>query len=205
MQNKDKSEYVRSTSAGVRAFSVRKSQIVVVSLMSEPNKGEKAEPKISLTHQCTSRSMGAAVGVELNKPVNGSDILASESLLVARDEVVRLRLLLGHLAKENGFSEVVYDASDLVKGVSEKEDFTRCLDEIIHIRKCLQLSTQTTKRKERMNMLPATIFTNIAALGAENNDDVDDSDSSSDSEVDEVQKDADNIKSPAVHNTEKPK
>lgn len=145
------------------------------------------------------------MGVELNKPVDGSDILASESLLVARDEVVRLRLLLGHLAKENGFTEVVYDASDLVKGVSEKEDFTRCLEEIIHIRKCLQLSTQTTKRKERMNMLPATIFTNFAALGAENDVDVDDSDGSSDSEVDEAQKDADSIKSPVVHNTEKPK
>ncbi len=148
--------------------------------------------------------MGAAVGVELNKPIDGSDILASDSLLVARDEIVRLRLLLGHLAKENGFSEVVYDASDLVKGDSEKEDFDRCLEEIIHIRKCLQLSTQTTKRKERMNMLPTTIFTNIAALG-EDEANVDESDSDSDNETEKVKGETDTIKTPIVHSPEKPK
>ena len=149
--------------------------------------------------------MGAAVGVELNKPVDGSDILASDSLLVARDEIVRLRLLLGHLAKENGFSEVLYDASDLVKGISEKEDFHRCLEEIIHIRKCLQLSTQTTKRKERMNMLPTTIFTNIAALGEDNEANVNESDSDSDSETEKVKGETDTIKTPTVHSPEKPK
>lgn len=148
--------------------------------------------------------MGAAVGVELNKPVDGSDILHSDSLLVARDEIVRLRLLLGHLAKDNGFSEVVYDASDLVKGVSEKEDFNRCLEEIIHIRKCLQLSTQTTKRKERMmNMLSTTIFTNIAVLGEDDEANVDESDS--DSETEKVQGETDTTKSHIIHSPEKPK
>jgi hypothetical protein len=149
--------------------------------------------------------MGAAVGVELNKPVDGSDILASESLLLARDEIVRLRLLLGHLAKENGFSEVLYDASDLVKGMNEKEDFNRCLEEIIHIRKCLQLSTQTTKRKQRMNMLPTTIFTNIATLGEDNGVNIDEDDSDSENEKLDIQGNAGDATTSVANNTEKPK
>ena len=145
------------------------------------------------------------MGVELNKPVDGSDILASESLLLARDEIVRLRLLLGHLAKENGFSEVLYDASDLVKGMNEKEDFNRCLEEIIHIRKCLQLSTQTTKRKQRMNMLPTTIFTNIATLGEDNGVNIDEDDSDSENEKLDIQGNAGDATTSVANNTEKPK
>ena len=44
---------------------------------------------------------------------------------------------------------VVYDASDIVLGDDEKADFDRCVDEVAHIRRCLQLSTQSSKRRNR--------------------------------------------------------
>ena len=44
---------------------------------------------------------------------------------------------------------VIFDASDLVQGINEKEDFERCLNEISHIRSCLRLSTQSSIRKQR--------------------------------------------------------
>jgi len=61
--------------------------------------------------------MGAAASIEGQKPADASDILASESLEVARGEVVRLRTSLGHLAKKHpGFDVIVTDASDLCHG-----------------------------------------------------------------------------------------
>lgn len=110
--------------------------------------------------------MGAAVGVEASKPVDASDIRESLSVEVARAEVVRLRAALGHLAHDAGFSEVVFDASDLVKGLDETEDFKRCVDEVVHIRSCLQLATQSFKRKSRLPH-PATIFSKIQAEATE--------------------------------------
>ncbi len=102
--------------------------------------------------------MGAAVGIELAKPVDASDIKEHGSLDVARGEVMRLRHLLGAFAKGAGFAEVVYDASDLVQGNDEAEDFERCVAEVKHIRSALRLSTAGGKRRERASNLPPTLF-----------------------------------------------
>ena len=99
--------------------------------------------------------MGAAVGVEIQKPVDASDVLMTGSLATARGEVVRLREKLGHLAKLAGFADVVYDASDLCLGEKESEDFDRCIAEIVHIRSALRLSTQSSKRSSRKYSAPA--------------------------------------------------
>ena len=48
--------------------------------------------------------MGAAVTIELNKPIDASDIRASNNLLVARNEVIRLRKELGHLASLGNYN-----------------------------------------------------------------------------------------------------
>lgn len=99
--------------------------------------------------------MGSAVSVEISKPADGSDMVSFE---VAKAEVVHLRATLGHLAKDNGFAEVVYDASDLVHGIDEEADFTRCRDEVVHIRGCLRLSTQNAKRRNRVGYTPTSFF-----------------------------------------------
>ena len=91
--------------------------------------------------------MGAAASVEALRPADGSDL---NDFFQSRDELLRLRQLLGHLAKDNGFAEVVYDGSDLIKGVNETEDHERCKAEVLHIRACLRLSTQNAKRVNRM-------------------------------------------------------
>ena len=91
--------------------------------------------------------MGAAASVEAQRPADGSDL---NDFFQSRDELLRLRQLLGHLAKDNGFAEVVYDGSDLIKGVNESEDHERCKAEVLHIRACLRLSTQNAKRVNRM-------------------------------------------------------
>ena len=57
---------------------------------------------------------------------------------------------MGHLAKLAGIELVVYDASDLLLGVDDEEDFERCIKEISHIRSCLQLHTQSSRRKTRV-------------------------------------------------------
>lgn len=44
---------------------------------------------------------------------------------------------------------VVYDASDIIFGNDEDEDFESCIKEISHIRQCLKLSTQISKRRNR--------------------------------------------------------
>jgi hypothetical protein len=93
--------------------------------------------------------MGAAVSIELQKPTDASDIIQSGKLEDARNEVMRLRADLGHLAKSAGFADVVYDASDLCLGINEDDDFKRCIKEIIHIRTALQLSTQQSRRQTR--------------------------------------------------------
>ena len=93
--------------------------------------------------------MGAVVGVEILRPVDASDIRETGSLAAARGEIIRLREKLGHLAKQAGFGDVVYDASDLVLGEKESEDFERCIAEIVHIRSALRLSTQSSRRQTR--------------------------------------------------------
>lgn len=131
--------------------------------------------------------MGASVSVasgEMHKPIDASDIRATDSLLEARAEVVRLRALLGHLAKDVGFAEVVYDASDLVKGENEKEDFERCVAAVSHIRQCLHLHTQSSKRKERATRVGgdlafASVFTKVELEADAYDDDSDSSDESS--------------------------
>jgi hypothetical protein len=125
-------------------------------------------------------NMGSAVSVELEKPADASDIRGSNSLPVARNEVIRLRHALGHLAKDAGFAEVVYDASDLCLGEDEEEDFKRCCDEISYIRRALRLSTQSEKRRARVAVAPPTFF-DEEPLG-----EIDDEDSDSDEEVTEA-------------------
>jgi hypothetical protein len=98
--------------------------------------------------------MGAAASVEMAKPHDASDI-SSTNLHVARDEVIRLRALLGQYARQAGFNDVVYDASDLVLGECEIREFQRCIDEVIYIRSALRLSTQKAKRNRR------AVLTNI--------------------------------------------
>lgn len=93
--------------------------------------------------------MGAAASIESQKPTDASDIAESNSVIVARNEVARLRKDLGHFARNAGFAEVVYDVSDLVLEENEKEDFDRCINEIVHIRKALRLSTQNARRRTR--------------------------------------------------------
>jgi hypothetical protein len=109
--------------------------------------------------------MGAAASVEMQKPVDASDIRATNSLDYAASEVKRLRADLGHLAKLAGIDIVVYDASDILLG--DDQDFERCVREISHIRNCLQLQSNSARRKTRVyasdeklsiptNTIPAT-------------------------------------------------
>lgn len=123
----------------------------------------------------------------MNKPIDASDIRSSGSVHVAKEEVMRLRLLLGHLAKDAGFAEVIYDASDCVKGVNDNEDFERCVNEIIHIRNCLQLSTQANRRKARAAQIPTSmnVFTKLIDEANElaDMDDNDEDDSSDDDDA----------------------
>lgn len=108
--------------------------------------------------------MGAAVTLELAKPPDASDIREIGSLSAALSEVVRLRRQLGMLAAEydarsggNGEGQLsalrsnllVVDGSDLVGGASEEEAFERCVQEVAHIRQCLRLHTQSSRRRQR--------------------------------------------------------
>jgi hypothetical protein len=93
--------------------------------------------------------MGATASIELQKPLDASDIEETGSLEYAKNEVIRLRTSLGYLAKEYGMEVVVYDASDIVLGIDDREDFIMCIKEIRHIRKCLKLCTQGSKRRAR--------------------------------------------------------
>jgi len=116
--------------------------------------------------------MGAAASVEALRPADGSDL---PDFTQARDELLRLRQLLGHLAKDNGFAEVVYDGSDLIKGVHESEDYERCKAEVLHIRACLRLSTQNAKRVNR-KYAPQSFFLGDEVMDGEEEEDEDESD-----------------------------
>ncbi len=93
--------------------------------------------------------MGAAAAVEVQKPVDASDILATNDLEFAKSEVIRLRKELGHFASAYGQEILSMDASDLVFGRDLDADFARCVEYVSHIRKCLQLNTQSSKRQSR--------------------------------------------------------
>ena len=96
--------------------------------------------------------MGAAVALELSKPVDAMDIIESKSLDHAKNEVIRLRHNLSHLAEKYNMKVMTTDASDLVHGTNDIDDFNRCVDEVKHIRACLQLNTQASKRRHRVNV-----------------------------------------------------
>ena len=131
--------------------------------------------------------MGAAVGVELAKPIDASDITNNGTLELARSEVVHLRAALGHFAKGAGFADVVYDASDLVLDGDgqEEENFRRCVDEVKHIRSALRLGTAGNKRKERASRNPVpTLFSFAPEIEGEDYGSSS-SDSSSDDEPEE--------------------
>lgn len=105
--------------------------------------------------------MGAAVTIELQKPVDGSDIKSTGQLDHAKAEITRLRGLLGHLAKDMETDGVIYDAHDLCMGVNEAEDFNRCIEEICHIRKALQMSTQRARRKTRLYKCTESLLSDL--------------------------------------------
>ena len=130
--------------------------------------------------------MGAAVALELSKPVDAKDIIESKSLEYAKNEVIRLRHNLSHLAEKYGMKIMTNDASDLIHGSNEIDDFNRCVDEVKHIRACLQLNTQTSKRRTRVN-IPNVVLTemyNPAFAPDDDNHKDDGSDSKSDSASD---------------------
>lgn len=114
--------------------------------------------------------MGASASVELTKPVDASDIKQSGNFEFAREEVIRLRKELGHLAKDFGINIVIEDASDIVLGISVEDDFDRCIKEISHIRRCLQLSTQTSKRQKRKYSTNTTVVNTVDDLPGEGSD-----------------------------------
>lgn len=129
--------------------------------------------------------MGAAVGVEINKPVDASEIRESCSVAVAKAEIIRLRTLLGHLAQANGFEPVCLDASDLVTGVDDLADFERCVKEIAHIRRCLQLNTQNSRRVDRKYVRTRLPESDFDRDDVNNSRDSEDSNSSDDASTEE--------------------
>eukprot|EP00601_Ochromonadales_sp_CCMP2298_P036619 CAMPEP_0173359244 /NCGR_PEP_ID=MMETSP1144-20121109/19925_1 /TAXON_ID=483371 /ORGANISM="non described non described, Strain CCMP2298" /LENGTH=191 /DNA_ID=CAMNT_0014308467 /DNA_START=46 /DNA_END=621 /DNA_ORIENTATION=- len=80
--------------------------------------------------------MGAAAAVDLGKPIDGSDIISNGTLDYARSEIIHLRTELGHLAQKYGMEVMPIDASDLISGNNEKDDFDRVVREVVHIRAC---------------------------------------------------------------------
>lgn len=93
--------------------------------------------------------MGAAVTIELAKPADASDIISTGSLEYAKNEILRLRNDLGHLAQSYGMQVMPNNADDLIFGDDENGDFERVVAEIVHIRACLRLNTQSSKRRSR--------------------------------------------------------
>ena len=138
--------------------------------------------------------MGAAVTIELSKPVDGSDIIEAGSFEFAKQEILRLRSELGYLAQQYGMKVMPEDASDLIFGVDDEADFDRIVGAICHIRSCLRLNTQSSKRRTRYNDTNTTTTNSNHGYHSTNedlrieskrNDHSDDSDtSSSDSEAD---------------------
>ena len=95
-------------------------------------------------------NMGAAVTIELSKPADASDVASTNSLEFATNEIVRLRSDLGYLAQRYGMQVMPNNADDLITGEDEKKDFERIIAEIVHIRACLRLNTQSSKRRTRV-------------------------------------------------------
>lgn len=124
--------------------------------------------------------MGGAASVEMQKPVDASDIRATGSLDYAASEVKRLRADLGHLAKLAGIDIVVYDASDILLG--DKGDFDRCVGEISHIRHCLQLHTLSSRRKTRVYASDETLSIPNPQIPIDDRDDESSHDSESEEE-----------------------
>ncbi len=124
--------------------------------------------------------MGATASIELQKPSDASDILATDNLDFAKSEVIRLRKDLGHLAEKYGVTILSYDASDIVYGKDDVEDFHRCVREVSHIRQCLLLNTQSSKRRER-----GRTYQKFTANELENSKDADDDSNSDDSRSDD--------------------
>ena len=91
--------------------------------------------------------MGAAASIECRNPIDASDV--GGSLATAKAELVRVRGVLGHLAKDYGVNSVCYDASDVVHGEDEEVDRVRCIRELTHIRQLLNLNTQSSLRRGR--------------------------------------------------------
>ena len=121
--------------------------------------------------------MGAAAAIESRKPVDASDIVASGSIEFAKQEIINLRSSLGKYATQAGFNqELIMDASDLVKGEDEDEDFNRCVAEIRHIRNCLRLSTQGARRQTRGTLTNTISFHAQMKSDADNYDDKEDDD-----------------------------
>lgn len=69
---------------------------------------------------------------------------------VSMNNLNNLLLLIFLLKILCTWTSVVFDASDLVKGRDEEDDFNNCIREIVHIRNCLQLSTLRSKRSNRI-------------------------------------------------------
>jgi hypothetical protein len=135
--------------------------------------------------------MGAAAAIEGRKPVDASDITASGSLDVARNEIIMLRTTLGKYATQAGFSDnFSLDASDLVQGTDEGEDFNRCVAEIRHIRECLRLSTAGARRATRATLTQTDMETLKFDEKKGGGDDDDDRDDDSDDDSDDPDRNA---------------
>jgi hypothetical protein len=124
-------------------------------------------------HRSSKLNMGAAVTIELSKPVDASDIRESGNFMFAQREILRLRNDLGYLAQKYGMEVMPPDCSDIIFGINEQEDFERIVLEIAHIRACLQLNTQSSKRRERRGPL------SVAANNYEGKEDEEGHDSAS--------------------------
>ena len=123
--------------------------------------------------------MGAAVTIELTKPSDARDIRESGSLAYAKNEIMRLRSELGYLAQQYGMQIMPADASDLILGYDDDDDFERIIAEICHIRACLRLNTQSSKRRSRYNLHdPETTTNTQSEIIHESKNDDSDSDSS---------------------------
>lgn len=123
--------------------------------------------------------MGAAVTIELTKPADGSDIVATGSLNYAKNEVIRLRNDLGFLAQQYGMQVMPIDADDLIHG-NDQEDFDRLVAEIVHIRAALRLNTQSSKRRGRYTATTESNAPDESKLGDSKEDDSESSNSDSD-------------------------
>lgn len=122
--------------------------------------------------------MGAAASIETRLPVDASDV--GSDLATAKAELIRVRSVLGHLAKDYGVESVCYDASDVCYGDDEEEDRVRCVREISHIRQLLCLNTQAASRRAKGRQYPPPQVLDDSKDGGGGVSDRSDSDSDSD-------------------------